>query len=298
MNLKIPERMKKINKILSAAMLAGLCVMATGCGMFGSKSVKSEPMLPHDREAIATGTAIKTYTPDEIKQGVVKGDWAIETVFGRKAVGEKAPFLKFVPAQKRVYGNNGCNTLNADYRYNPKDSTLSFSNVAATMMLCTKEGITEREINSALDATRRYTWNVDGSEYYLHFFDQAGTEVMTLMHQNFDFLNGTWDVTAIGEEPVNVEGMKLVIDVDEGRLHGNTGCNIINGRLDIDMDEANSISFSAIGMTKMACPDNKWETALVVALEEASAAKPINPKEVILFDDSQKQVLRLKRSAD
>ena len=46
---------------------------------------------------------------------------------------------------------------------------------------------------------------------------------MELMHQNFQFLNGTWLVKEIDGQPVNVPDMKLVIDVDEGRLHGNTG---------------------------------------------------------------------------
>lgn len=272
--------------------------LLSGCSVFGTKKVKQEPMLPHDREVIAAKTDLKTYTPEEIKKGVVKGDWAIEKVYGKDAVGEKAPFLKFVPGEKRVYGNNGCNTLNADYIYNPQDSTIRFTNSAATMMLCQKEGLTEQEINLALDATRYYTWSVDGSEYYLHFYDATRREVMQLMHQNFDFLNGTWAVRSINGEKVNVPGMKLVIDVDEGKLHGNTGCNIINGNLDIDMEEANSISFSAIAMTRMACPDMNYETAMVVALEEASAAKPVGPNEVILFNSAGKQVMTLQRTTD
>lgn len=36
---------------------------------------------------------------------------------------------------------------------------------------------------------------------------------------------------------------RLVIDVPEGKVHGNTGCNILNGSLETDMEAANSISF-------------------------------------------------------
>lgn len=262
------------------------------------KNVKQEATLPQDREDIVRSKDLKTYTPQEIQQGVVKGDWAIQQVNGKETIGEKAPFLKFVPAQKRVYGNNGCNVINAQYRYNPKDSTLVFSDVASTMMMCALEGITDIEINQALSATRTYTWSIEGSEYYLHFYDAQGRNVMRLMHQNFDFLNGTWAVRAINDEKVNVQDMKLVIDVDEGKLHGNTGCNILNGNMEIDMDQANSISFSAIGVTRMACPDMPYETPLLVALEEAAAAKPISANEVILFNSSGVQVLKLVRTAD
>ena len=118
---------------------------------------------------------------------------------------------------------------------------------------------------------------------------------MTLMHQNFDFLNGTWQVTAIGDRKIDVPDMKIMIDVDEGKLHGNTGCNILNGRMDINMEEANSISFSAIGVTRMACPDMNYETSLIVALEEATAARPVSPVEVLLFNAMGKKVLTLQR---
>ncbi len=254
--------------------------------------------MPQDRENIEKKKDLKTYTPEEIKKGVVKGDWAIETVLGKKAVGEKAPFIKFVPSEKRVYGNNGCNVLNGTYAYNPNDSTISFDNVAVTMMMCAKEGITDYEINTALGSTKYYTWRVEGTDYYLTFYDETHKEVMTLMHQNFEFLNGTWRVTKINDKAVNVEDMKMVIDVDEGKLHGNTGCNIMNGQLEIDMEQPNSISFSAIATTRMMCPDAEYETAFIVALEEVTAARPVSFSEVVLYDSQQKPVLTLVRTSD
>lgn len=44
-------------------------------------------------------------------------------------------------------------------------------------------------------------------------------------------------------------------------------------------------------------PENN-ETELLVALEEASTAKPISPKEVILLNSQGKQILLLTRAAD
>ena len=61
----------------------------------------------------------------------------------------RLPFLKFVASDKRVYGNNGCNVINAAYSYNPADSTISFGDLASTMMMCHKEGLTDYEINTA-----------------------------------------------------------------------------------------------------------------------------------------------------
>lgn len=263
----------------------------------GGTDVKKEAVLPNDRENIVQPVSA-VYTSEDLAKGVVKGDWAIEMVNGKTAVGEKAPFLRFVPSENKVYGNNGCNVINARYRYNPQDSSISFSQQASTMKLCRTQGITDSEINAALAATTSYTWHLNGDDYYLTFLDADGQPVLELMHQNFQFLNGTWLVKEIGGEAIDVPDMKMVIDVDEGKLHGNTGCNIINGVLEIDMDAANSISFQAIAMTKMMCPSPNYETQLVVALEEASKAKPLKGGRVALMDNQDKVVLMMQRTSD
>ena len=298
-----------MNKIITGGILGCMGLMAlSSCSLFNknnstgsnaeaSMEVKKESVLPTDRTDIVQPVS-SVYTSSEISKGIVKGDWAIETVNGVPAVGEKAPFLKFVPAENKVYGNNGCNVINAEYRYNPEDSTISFSYLASTMMLCHKEGITDTQINLALDAARFYSWKLNDDNYYLTLYNENHEPVMELMHQNFQFLNGTWAVKEISGEPVNVPKMKLVIDVEEGKLHGNTGCNVINGSLEINMEAANSISFQAISKTLMLCPDVNYETQLLAALEEAMRAKPLKGGKVELLDSMDKTVLVLERTSD
>lgn len=291
--------MSKYGKYILPALMLAILPLGSCSSLKnkGGEDVKKETVLPTDREKIVKPVSA-VYTSEDLEKGIVKGDWAIETVNGKQAVGEKAPYLKFVPSEKRVYGNNGCNIINASYKYNPADSTLSFSGIASTMMACGMEGITDIEINAALDAAMFYSWRLNGDDYYLTLFDADHQPVMELMHQNFQFLNGTWAVREIDGQAVNVPDMKLVIDVDEGKLHGNTGCNIINGTLETDMDAANSISFQGIGMTRMACPDANYETQFVMALEQASKAKPIKDNQVALIDDQGNVVLLLERTSD
>lgn len=259
------------------------------------KDVAQDVVLPRDREKISQNKETPTYTSTELAKGVLKSDWAIETVNGKPAVGEKAPFIRFSPSDKMIYGNNGCNVINASYKYNPADSTLSFSHIAATMMLCNMEGLTDYEISAALELTRFYTWEIKDNDFHLYFLNEAHQPVMSLMHQNFDFLNGTWHVAEINGEKVNSQDMNLVIDVDEGKIHGNTGCNILNGIMEIDMEQANSISFSSIATTRKACPSGNQETELLVALEDTSTAKPISKTAVLLIDSQGKEVLKLSR---
>ena len=286
--------------------VSGLYLGMVSCSVFQKKStnsdentmeVKKESVLPTDRTDIVKPVSA-VYTSTEISKGVIKGDWAIESVNGKTAVGEKAPFLKFVPADGRVYGNNGCNVINAEYKYNPEDSTLSFSYLSTTMRICYKEGLTDTEINLALDATRYYKCELSEDNYYMTFYNKDHEPVMGLMHQNFQFLNGTWAVKEISEEPVDVPNMKIVIDVEEGKIHGNTGCNVFNGSMEINMESANSISFQGIAKTLMLCPDENYETQLLVALEEAVKAKPLKGGKVEFLDSQNKPVLILERTSD
>jgi len=81
--------MKKCNIFLFAGTLAGMTMMMSACGLFNKNSTKMTPVLPQDRENIVERKDKKSFTSDEAKRGVVKGDWAIETVMGKKAVVEK-----------------------------------------------------------------------------------------------------------------------------------------------------------------------------------------------------------------
>ena len=293
----------KISKkriIISASGLMLCAAFFSGCNIFHKNQtmeVKKDVILPTDRENIVQPVSA-FYTSEDLAKGIIKGDWAIETVNGKVAVGEKAPFLKFVPAEKRVYGNNGCNVIGAEYTYQPEDSTLRFSYLTSTMMLCHKEGITDREINLALDSTRYYICELAGDDYFLTFLNEDRRPVMTLMHQNFQFLNGTWKVNEINGEEIDIPGMKLVIDVDEAKVHGNTGCNIINGAFETNMEAPNSISFEGLTKTLMMCENMDYETPFLVALEEAVKAKPLKGGKVELLDSQGKTVLLLERTTD
>lgn len=319
--------MKK--SIILAAAVAMMATGLTGCSVFQAKGTgekgatgwiesekqdaKNEASTVKDKtingatavkETVKKDAATATEKVNDVLKdiaysqanGSISGDYAIESVFGKKAVGETAPFLKFVPSEGKIYGNNGCNILNGKFTSSYADKTISFKDLATTMMMCGQTGITDVEIGQALGMTEKYTLEETGYENVLTFFDADGKQVMQLMHRDFHFLDGTWKVEQINGEPVNIDGMKLALDVDEKRVHGNTGCNIINGDLETDMDTANSISFSGIGMTRMMCPDSGWETRMVMALEEAVTAKKISNDEIEFLGSNGRQVMLLKRT--
>lgn len=99
----------------------------------------------------------------------------------------------------------------------------------------------------------------------------------------------------------SIEGEKIIIDetvrnlpaleiyVEDKRVHGNTGCNVLNGRVEIDEDK---IAFSKIIATEMACPGN-LEQRFLSALQKANKYK-IEKLRLFLYDDN-KELLTLRK---
>lgn len=285
----------------STKLIAISCALAilplVSCSII-HKTVKTETEMPEDRTTVVNDNNPTAYRSTAIERGEISGEWAIKTVNGNPAKGDMSPYILFDPNNGRIYGNNGCNTINGQYDVNPADSTLRFTDLITTMRLCPGES-SEREINIALDKVRRYTWTFTPElAYTLDFLDADGNTLMTLLRQDFDFLNGAWRVASIKGEQQDNPDVVLVFDIAEQKIHGNTGCNVLNGHISIDMGERNSITLENIAVTRMMCPNIASETSLLVALEEVMYARPINANECELLDGEGHVVLTLARTTD
>jgi len=107
-------------------------------------------------------------------------------------------------------------------------------------------------------------------------------------------LHDIWVVQSInGATYSRVEGQDLhptlEIYLSEKRFLGNTGCNNMNGSMNVEGDK---ISFSDITTTKMFCVDVD-ETSFLTALSKADKYK-IEKMLLYLFDDD-KEVLVFKK---
>lgn len=290
-----------MNRMRLIIFLSVVIVLCSQCNLFNKAAnpiefVGSENIVvPQDRESVNIGVEETVYADAELCKGEIFGDWVILTVFDKKAKGKETPFLNFIKHTSELYGNNGCNAINGSYTYNPADSTLSFSNVITTMRSCGQSDITDFDINTALSMTSRYTWSFKGFDNYLSLYDANGVMLMTLMHRNFNFLNGSWSVIKINNEIQENPDLKFVFDIDEMKLHGNNGCNVINGNIEIDLTTTNSISFQQIITTMRSCPNVEGETALLVALEDVMYLEPIDIDTVKLLDSGNSPVLELRR---
>lgn len=250
-------------------------------------------------------TAQQQYVPVEPKASTTSnstlaknmdGEWTIIQVGKVKvAVEEDIPYLTFSADEHRFYSSNGCNILNGGYTVDANN--VKFSNVMATMKYC--QGIPfEQGISDVLKdgVTVKAMIKKIGNESYMYFNDNNGKALMTLVRHNLQFLNGQWLVTAINGKHINDEEANVFIDMSSLKIHGNTGCNYFNGDILVNPNEANSISFSGMGVTRMACPKTDQERTMLVALEEAASVVRVNANTVAFANGAGKQVLTLTRT--
>lgn len=254
-----------------------------------NKKSSEKPLMPQ----VAAGQEEKQHYVVEISDKTLNGEWTVAEVNGAKVTGEdNRPYINFSVAEKRFYGSNGCNILNGDFVV--KGTDLTFENVISTQKAC-HEAPFEYEINYTIGQVKSYMVDRIGNEYYLSLFDANKVQTMVLRKHNMDYLNGAWQVVTIENTSCDGEGIQMVIDIPELKLHGNSGCNIVNGQLLIDPDKENSIQFHQLISTLKSCPNQSLETAFFVALEKVESAKKGEDNTVLMYDKNGAIVLVLKR---
>ena len=125
--------------------------------------------------------------------------------------------------------------------------------------------------------------------------NKSNHELLRLKRHDFTFANGAWTVKEIGGEPMTQCLMKLVIDTDQLSIHGDTGCNIVNGVITIDSDKHHAIQFEDLISTRKMCRNIAYETALLVALEQTVSARLSSDSMLQLVDNKGNVVAVLER---
>ena len=63
----------------------------------------------------------------------------------------------------------------------------------------------------------------------------------------------------------------IEFNIAEKSLHGNAGCNLINGAFQVDDENPSAISFPQVISTMMACPDMEVEGRVLKALNSVQS---------------------------
>ncbi len=287
----------RINTFISAIAIMAL---TTGCSILRNNQSKTPPTTASSTATNTTATTqtSKTETPalDDIIDNM-KGEWSIVEVNGTKVTvnGENHPKITLNPAESRtgvmeVIGFNGCNYLNG--MWNIKENKITPSGEFISTLKACPDAPYEFAVSKAINEVASYKLS-DASNMSLLSSD--GRVVMKLHKQNLAFLNGAWKVTAIEGKAITAK-IKIVIDVEEKRVHGNAGCNLINGEIIVNLDKGNGIEFKNLATSRMICPDIATEQAFLLALENVdTAAEGETTNQAVLKDNDGKTILSLTR---
>ena len=221
------------------------------------------------------------------------GEWDIVTIRKKKVYSlERAYLYLDFAGGNKVYGNNGCNSINGTFQIS--GNNLKFNDFISTSESC-RNVTSEKTIMHALADTRRFTLETQYNAQYLNLMNSKGNVLLVLKRHNLDAMNGPWLIKEINSENVSTLNMRVVIDAVMQTIHGDTGCNIINGIITLDHEKDMAIQFEDLHSTEYSCKTIDYETALLLALERTESCKRINQYEMALLDNKGSIVIVLQR---
>lgn len=280
--------MKFTTLLLSTAVIASL---TTAC--------KTQQIKVDQSGQVATATLAQT---DEAIHELLYGSWTATNVDGKAVVGTDRPYIEFGSEASnkflvRAYAYDGCNYLNGMYAVTPGGAMHRSNDFISTMRMCDGANY-EIGVVNALNNVAKYTITKTAGGYTLTMLNAAGNELMQLARFNTDFLSGAWDVEAINGASVdNNLGLQLVIDMTDHTIHGNAGCNTLNGAVSTTPDSPDAVSFSKLVTTRMTCPAIATEQALLQALQSVVKLRPgQSANSVVLLDSEGHEALILTRT--
>lgn len=244
----------------------------------------------------------------------LQGEWTLYSKFNTIITEDERPFIIFekdnleelkadknIAPSNKFYANDGCNTINADFVINQENTLITFTNALKTQRYCTAEDAPyEYDINGAFSRAKKHTITMNGNEIFLNFIDEHGVTMLTFSKINLNFLDGIWKITKINGDGSKCKHKEytITIDIYERNVFANLPCNTVNGKILIDVNDKNSITFLDLAATRATCKEIATEQEILLALESTTNYELDGDKKVILSDKNGKSLLELSFVSD
>lgn len=229
------------------------------------------------------------------------GEWNIIEINGTAVVpapGQEFPFIGFDTTTGKVYGNSGCNRMMGSFDVHAKPGHIDLGALGSTRMMCPDMSV-EKNVLTALGQVKRY--KKLGKEN-MALCGSSNRPIIVLQKKQpavrLSDLNGKWMISEAGGEaiPSGMEKQPFIeFNISEKRLHGNAGCNIINGSYQVNDENPTAISFPQLISTMMACPDMAVEGRVLKALNSVQSFGKLAGGGIGLYDANNNLVMVLVR---
>lgn len=229
----------------------------------------------------------------------ISGEWNVVSVKGEQVAGN--PYIGFDLAEGRIYGNAGCNRIMGGVEVDSVNpGKIGFTGVGATRMMC-PDMETEQKVLEALNEVAGYQASSAGVE----LTDKDGNVLMSLEKKeapavSVNDINGKWNITKVEGAAVEVADKTPFIsfNVAENSVHGNGGCNIINGSFSQEEGNPSSLKFGQMISTMMAGPGMETERKVLSAMNKVASFVVNEDGTLSLMDVADNEVLLLVKSED
>lgn len=229
----------------------------------------------------------------------ISGEWNVVSVKGEQVAGN--PYIGFDLAEGRIYGNAGCNRIMGGVEVDSVNpGKIGFTGVCATRMMC-PDMETEQKVLEALNEVAGYQASSAGVE----LTDKDGNVLMSLEKKeapavSVNDINGKWNITKVEGAAVEVADKTPFIsfNVAENAVHGNGGCNIINGSFSQEEGNPSSLKFGQMISTMMAGPGMETERNVLSAMNKVASFVVNEDGTLSLMDVADNEVLLLVKSED
>lgn len=223
----------------------------------------------------------------------INGEWDIVEVNGAKvnvAPGQNIPYVGFESATGRISGNSGCNRMMGSFDVNAEPGKLDLAGIASTRMLC-GDMTTENNVLNAFKNVKGY--KLMGKEK-LALTNSLNRPVVVLEKRTakaqLAALQGEWKVIEAGGQsiPTDLEERQkpyINFNIAKKSIHGNAGCNMINGGFNLDDKNPQAISFPAVAATMMACPNMEVERRVMNALNNTKSFRLLTDIKVAFYNE-------------
>ena len=210
----------------------------------------------------------------------INGEWNIIEINGAAVVpapNQEFPFIGFDTNTGKVFGNSGCNRMMGSFYVNDKPGTIVLGAMASTRMACPDMTL-EQNVLSALGQVKKY--KKLGKEN-IALCGSSNRPIIVLQKKaptvKLSDLSGKWIISEAGGQSI----------------HGNAGCNLINGGFVADNENSSAISFPQLISTMMACPDMEVEGRVMKALNEVKSFGKLAGGGIGLYDADNTLVMVL-----
>ena len=229
----------------------------------------------------------------------ISGEWNVVSVKGEQVEGN--PYIGFDLAEGRIYGNAGCNRIMGGVEVDSVNpGKIGFTGVGATRMMC-PDMETEQKVLEALNEVAGY----QASSARVELTDKDGNVLMSLEKKeapavSVNDINGKWNITKVEGAAVEVADKTPFIsfNVAENAVHGNGGCNIINGSFSQEEGNPSSLKFGQMISTMMAGPGMETERKVLSAMNKVASFVVNEDGTLSLMDVADNEVLLLVKSED